>query len=129
MPTLDILVVDDNAVNPTVLAKRLEKNNHNVVSVTNGLEAVEYANSHSLDIILMDIQLPEMDELTAAQTIRSGAGKSRVPIIAITANLAKADRSNALSAGMNDFRSKPFRYEDLGTVISIKLKGNGQAAR
>jgi len=126
LPTLDILVVDDNAVNPTVLAKRLEKNNHNVVSVTNGLEAVEYANSHSLDIILMDIQLPEMDELTAAQTIRSGAGKSRVPI---TANLAKADRSNALSAGMNDFRSKPFRYEDLGTVISIKLKGNGQAAR
>jgi len=130
LPTLAILVVNANAVNRMVLAKTLEKNKHNLVSVTNGLETIEYANSHSLDIILLDIQMPEMDGLTAAQTIRTGARKSSsVPIIAITANLAKAGRSNALSAGMNDFISKPFRYEELVTLISSNLKGNRKATR
>lgn len=125
LPQLDILVVDDNAVNRMVLAKILEKDNHNVVSVTNGLEAVEYANNHDLDLILMDIQMPEMDGLTASKTIRAhDSGNRDIPIIAITANLAAVDRSNALNAGMDGFISKPFRYEELVTVINNNLKKN-----
>lgn len=122
LPKLDILVVDDNAVNRMVLAKILEKDNHNVVSVTNGLEAVEYANNHDLDLILMDIQMPEMDGLTATKTIRARDCKNcDIPIIAITANLAASDRTNALDAGMDGFISKPFRYEELVTVINNNL--------
>lgn len=127
-PNLDILVVDDNAVNRMVLAKILEKDNHNVVSVTNGLEAVEYANSHALDLILMDVQMPEMNGLIATETIRASAILNKdIPIIAITANLAEIDRSNALNAGMDGFISKPFRYEELVTVINSSLKNNNKA--
>lgn len=122
LPELNILVVDDNAINRMVLAKILEKDNHTVVAVTNGLEAVEYANNHDLDIILMDIQMPEMDGLRATNTIRTSAMRnSAIPVIAITANLAKTDRLNAVNAGMNGFVSKPFRYEELVTVISSSL--------
>lgn len=127
-PNLDILVVDDNAVNRMVLAKILEKDNHNVVSVTNGLEAVEYANSHALDLILMDVQMPKMNGLIATETIRTSAILNKdIPIIAITANLAEIDRSNALNAGMDGFISKPFRYEELVTVINSSLKNNNKA--
>lgn len=125
LPELDILVVDDNAVNRMVLAKLLEKDNHRVVSVTNGLEAVEYAANHSLDLILMDIQMPKMDGFAATQLIRSSVKQnSSIPIIAITANLAETDRSSALNAGMDGFVSKPFRYEELVAVIDRNLGGN-----
>jgi signal transduction histidine kinase/ActR/RegA family two-component response regulator len=125
LPKLDILVVDDNAVNRIVLAKILEKDNHNVVAVTNGAEAVEYASNHDLDLILMDIQMPEMDGLTATQTIRASAARNtNIPVIAISANLAKTDRSNAVNAGMNGFVSKPFRYEELVSEINNSLQGN-----
>lgn len=125
LPELDILVVDDNAVNRMVLAKLLEKDNHRVVSVTDGVEALEYTANHALDLILMDIQMPNMDGLTATQMIRSsGELNSSVPIIAITANLADSDRCSALEAGMNGFVSKPFGYEELVAVIESNLRPN-----
>ncbi|MFT4886984.1 MAG: CheY-like chemotaxis protein [Pseudohongiellaceae bacterium] len=121
LPKLDIHVVDDNAVNRIVLAKILEKDDHNVVAVTNGTEAVEYASNNDLDLILMDIQMPEMDGLTATQTIRASAIRNaNIPVIAMSANFAKTDRSNA---GMNGFVSKPFRYEELVSEINYSLQG------
>jgi CheY-like chemotaxis protein len=124
LPKLDILVVDDKAVNRIVLAKTLEKDNHNVVAVTNGAEAVAYASNHDLDLILMDIQMPEMDELTATQTIRAGAIRNaNIPVIAMSANFAKTDRSNAANAGMNGFVSKPLRYKELVSEINNSLQG------
>lgn len=127
LPRLSILVVDDNAVNRMVLARILEKDNHQVVSVTNGIEATDYASNHELDLILMDIQMPEMDGLTATRTIRqydmnNGEKNTNTPIIAITANLTESDKNNAIQAGMNGFVSKPFRYEELISVIQNNLR-------
>jgi CheY-like chemotaxis protein len=112
LPKPNILVVNDNPVNRMVLAKFLEKDNHKVVSVANGLKAVEYANGQALDLILMDIQMPEMNGLTATKAIRAGASQNKnIPIIAVTADLEKTEHFMALSAGMSGFISKPIRYE------------------
>ncbi len=119
---LNALIADDNAVNCMVLSRILEKDNHKVVVVNTGLEALEYVRNNSVDVILMDIQMPEMDGVTAAREIRGlNSEKSQIPIIAITANINKEEEERALSAGMNGFVGKPFRYEDLmsklGSVI------------
>lgn len=115
---LKILVVDDNAVNRMVLARILEKDQHDVVSVTDGVQAVDYANSETVDLILMDIQMPNMDGLTATKQIRESKSlNSQTPIIAITANLAQVDREKAAESGMNGFIAKPFRHEELSAAI------------
>jgi signal transduction histidine kinase/CheY-like chemotaxis protein len=114
LPSLNIMVVDDNAVNRMVLARMLEKDNHEVISLTDGKEAVDYASSIPLDIVLMDIQMPTMDGLTACKLIRQSNGiNAKTPIIAISANFSKEDEQTALSAGMNGFISKPFRFEEI----------------
>lgn len=118
LPTLRTLVVDDNAVNRMVLSRLLEKDRHEVVAVNDGKQALEYATNNEVDIILMDIQMPEMDGFTAARTIRASQGPCKnAPIIAITANFNKSDRDSSTAAGMDGFLSKPFRYEELLQVL------------
>lgn len=116
---LNALIADDNAVNCMVLSRILEKDEHKVVVVNNGLEALDYVRNNAVDIILMDIQMPEMDGVTATKKIRDLENeKSSIPIIAITANISKEEEERALSAGMNGFVGKPFRYEDLMSKLS-----------
>lgn len=122
LPRLKALVVDDNAVNRMVLARLLENDHHEVVSVTNGREAVDYIDSHNLDVVLMDIQMPEMDGLEAARKIRELKGvKAKLPIIAITANTSKEEQSKAMASGMNGFIAKPFRYDELVHELQLTL--------
>jgi CheY-like chemotaxis protein len=84
-------------INRMISAKILKKGNQSVASVTNGLEAFKYTNGQALDLIFMDIQMPEMDRLTANKIIRAGASQNKnIPIIALTANLAKTDRAKVL---------------------------------
>lgn len=115
---LKILVADDNAVNRMVLSRLLEKDNHFVVSVTNGIEAVDYVKSHEVDIVLMDVQMPELDGIAATKEIRNlESEKSAIPIIAITANTSSQEVERMMAAGMNDYFAKPFRYEDIQKVL------------
>lgn len=116
---LKILVADDNAVNRLVLSRLLEKDRHLVVSVINGLEAVDYVKSHEVDVVLMDVQMPELDGIAATRIIRNlENAKSTTPVIAITANTSSKEVERIVAAGMNGYFAKPFRYEDIQKALS-----------
>ena len=111
---MTLLIADDNAVNRMVLSRLLENDKHTVISVEDGQQALDYIKAHSVDAILMDIQMPVMNGEQSAAQIRSLSGpKSVIPIIAITANANSTDARRLLDSGFDGFLSKPFRREDL----------------
>ena len=118
LPSLRILVAEDNKVNQTVISSLLDNAGHHVELATNGLNAVEAAKNQPFDLILMDIQMPEMDGVSATRIIRTLEGPTRnTPIIALTANSMKGDRETYLASGMNDYVSKPVRPPALFAAI------------
>jgi signal transduction histidine kinase/DNA-binding response OmpR family regulator/ABC-type amino acid transport substrate-binding protein len=117
-----ILLAEDNEVNQLV-AKRLLKNAGFDVSIANnGLEAVAMVQADSYDLVLMDIQMPEMDGLTATKTIRTLPGFDKLPIVAMTAHAMSGDREMSLAAGMNDHVTKPINLAELYTTLNRWLK-------
>jgi signal transduction histidine kinase/CheY-like chemotaxis protein len=111
---LSILLAEDNMVNQKVATKMLERLGYRVDVVANGFEAVDSIRRQHYDVILMDIQMPQMDGVTATAIIR----EERLPypqphIIALTANALQGDREEYIQAGMNDYLSKPVRINDL----------------
>ncbi len=113
-----ILLVEDNPVNQRVAAAILTRAGHRVDAVANGIEAVNAVNAQPYDMVLMDIQMPEMDGIAATKAIRAFGGEKRnIPIIAITANAMAGDREECLAAGMNDYVAKPFKPVDLLAAI------------
>ena len=118
---LKVLLAEDNAVNRALAARLLEKRGHTVVPVENGRKALEAVEKQSYDLILMDVQMPEMDGFEATAAIRareSGTGR-RIPIVAMTAHALKGDRERCLAAGMDDYISKPIRAQELLDVIQV----------
>ena len=116
---LRILVVEDNQVNQLLATVLLSKAGHRIDIAANGLEALEAVSSGPYDVILMDVQMPEMDGIEATKRIRGMAGKVRdIPIIAMTANAMKGDRERLLAAGMNDYVSKPIDKGQLFLAIA-----------
>jgi signal transduction histidine kinase/CheY-like chemotaxis protein/ligand-binding sensor domain-containing protein len=114
-----ILLADDNLVNRQLTARLLMKRGHSVTIATNGLEAVEQFQAQAFDVVLMDVQMPVMDGLTATSRIReyeNGTG-SRIPVIAMTANAMRGDREECLAAGMDDYISKPFQPDELFALV------------
>lgn len=106
---LKILLVEDNVVNQKLALLLLKKKGHSIVVANNGLEAVEKHKSGDFDLILMDVQMPEMDGLDATRSIRKYeqfTGK-HIPIIAMTAHAFKKDEEICLNAGMDAYVSKP----------------------
>ena len=112
---LRILVAEDNLINRAVASGILEKAGHVLVHVATGREAVEAFSDGSFDIILMDVQMPEMDGFEATRRIREleGATGRHTRIVAMTAHAMAGDRERCLAAGMDDYVSKPLRKEDL----------------
>jgi len=115
-----ILIVEDNITNQLVLSKILEKMGISITVAENGREALEILSKNQFDLILMDIQMPEMDGVEAAHQIRSGtAGENNkdITIIAVTANAMSGDADNYLSNGMDDYLTKPIMVDVLTTSL------------
>lgn len=104
-----VLLVDDNLVNRKVSSKILEKSHCQVTMAESGKKAIELVKNHNFDVILMDIQMPEMDGIAATKAIRSLGLKALPPIIAMTAYSMQGDKEKFISAGMDDYVSKPIR--------------------
>ncbi len=107
---LNILLAEDNKINQRFISRILEKGGHTVVIAENGKEVLELLSAAVFDVVLMDIQMPEMDGIETTRIIRSSSesgGTPHVPIIALTAYAMKGDRERLLAAGMDDYISKP----------------------
>jgi hypothetical protein len=114
-----VLVVDDNVVNLMIMQRLLEKIGIQAKVASHGQEAVDLVKSHPFDIIFMDIQMPEMDGLTATRAIRAMHLTKQPFIIALTANAFASDRERSLYAGMDEFLSKPFLFEEIKAKLAI----------
>jgi two-component system, sensor histidine kinase len=115
---LKILVAEDNPANRLLVSRLLTRVGHQVQVATTGLEAIAALRQHDVDIVLMDIHMPDLDGIAATRVIRGmGDRLSRIPIIALTANAMSGDRERYLAAGMTDYISKPFQPASLHTAI------------
>jgi signal transduction histidine kinase/DNA-binding response OmpR family regulator len=118
--SLHILLAEDNRVNQKVATAMLEKAGHRVDLANNGAEAVAMWREHAFDLILMDVQMPEMDGFAATRQIREEErnGMARIPIVALTAHAMAGDRERCVDAGMDDYLSKPIRREELMALLN-----------
>jgi CheY-like chemotaxis protein len=120
---LRILVAEDNPVNQAVARRLLQKRGHIVTTVDNGREALAAVERGTFDLILMDVQMPEMDGLEATAAIRrreQGSGV-HLPILAMTAHAMKGDEEQCLAAGMDGYIAKPVHSEELLATIDRYL--------
>jgi CheY-like chemotaxis protein len=119
-----ILLAEDNAINQKIVLLSLNKMVKQIDVAGNGKEALDLFGTKKYDVILMDIQMPVMDGLTATRKIREieTTSNERIPIIAITANALSGDRENCLAAGVDEYISKPFQVEDLVSRIRELLE-------
>ena len=119
-----ILLAEDNVVNRKFAKRLLEKMGFKVDAVKSGVEAVDVLENIEYDLILMDVQMPDMDGFEATQVIRnpdSNVMNHKTPIIALTAHAMSGDREKCLNAGMDDYISKPINMEKLVEVINRQL--------
>ena len=116
---LRILLAEDNAVNRLLATKILEKKGHAVVSTVNGIEALAALEKDQFDLVLMDVQMPEMDgfDATAAIRLKEKTTGLHQPVVAMTAHAMKGDEERCLAAGMDGYLSKPIRQEELEVIL------------
>jgi PAS domain S-box-containing protein len=126
---LSVLVAEDNAVNQKVALRFLEKMGYQADAVANGLEAVNAVKDRRYDLVLMDLQMPEMDGLEASRRIRREIPVELQPkIIALTANAMQGDREICLDAGMDDYISKPVKMHEIVAAIRRQFAKSAKVA-
>jgi CheY-like chemotaxis protein len=120
---LRVLVADDNAINRTVTERMLQRGGHTVALAKDGLQAMEMALAGRFDLVLMDVQMPEMDGLAATVAIRRAETTTRrTPIVGLTAHALRGDRDRCLDAGMDDYVAKPVRRQELEAAMVRALR-------
>jgi signal transduction histidine kinase/CheY-like chemotaxis protein/streptogramin lyase len=124
---LRILVAEDNLVNRRVVERLMTRRGHTVTAVEDGKQAVRQAAKEEFDVVLMDVQMPEMDGLEATRQIRSleQALGRYTPILALTANAMKGDAETCFQAGMDGYLTKPFEAEHLISEVERAARENG----
>jgi two-component system sensor histidine kinase/response regulator len=122
--TFNILLAEDNIINQKIVQRFLEKEGHHVSIAENGKKALSILKNEKFDLILMDIQMPQMDGFEATTIIRGQetSSKTHIPIIAMTGHALKGDKERCLSAGMDEYISKPISFEKLNELINQLLK-------
>jgi CheY-like chemotaxis protein len=125
--TLRILVAEDNPVNQVLARRILERRGHEVKLAGTGREALDLATREPFDVVLMDVQMPEMDGFEAARAIRAAEASSvqHLPIVAMTAHAMKGDRERCIEAGMDNYIAKPIQASALLQAIAeVTLERN-----
>jgi len=122
---LDVLLVEDNAINQKLAVALLERWGHRVTVAENGQVALDVATEHTFDVVLMDMMMPVLGGLEATRLMRQMPGPMAVvPIIAMTANAMESDREQCLAAGMNDYISKPIKAQELQDMLLVLAQGH-----
>jgi signal transduction histidine kinase/DNA-binding response OmpR family regulator len=118
--SMEILLAEDNVVNQRLACRLLQKHGHTVTVANNGREAIDWYGRHRFDLILMDIQMPELDGFEATAAIRSQERllATHTPIVAMTAHAMEGDRTRCLEAGMDGYIAKPVNLKQLVQVLS-----------
>src|SRR5262245_14163258 len=116
-----ILLVEDNEMNRDMLSRRLERRGHSIVMAADGQQGVEMACSEKPDLILLDMSLPVIDGWEAARRIKADPGTKDIPLIALTAHAMAGDKEKALSAGCDDYDTKPVELPRLLAKIQALL--------
>jgi two-component system, sensor histidine kinase and response regulator len=121
--SLRVLVAEDNLVNQQLASRLLEKRGHDVKVVSSGREALDALHQQTYDLVLMDVQMPEMDGFEATAVIRAAEKRTglHVPIIALTAHAMKGDRERCLESGMDGYLAKPIRAQELDEILERYL--------
>jgi CheY-like chemotaxis protein len=128
---LRVLVAEDNPVNQKLAQHLLERRGHTPILVTNGREAVDALRANEFDLVLMDLQMPEMDgfEATASIRTRERQGSApRVPIVALTAHAMQGDRQRCMDADMDGYVAKPIKPVELFEVIDRVMASAASSA-
>jgi CheY-like chemotaxis protein len=126
---LSVLLAEDNLVNQRLVVRLLEKRGHRVVVAGTGVEALQALEKESFDLVLMDVQMPEMDGLEATAAIREkekGTG-TRQAVVALTAHAMKGDREKCLAAGMDGYLTKPIRSQELDQLLETYVARRSEA--
>ncbi len=126
LPKLKVLLADDNLLNQELAMTLLSEHGHSVTTVDNGALALEAVKQDTFDVVLMDVQMPVMDGVTATRAIRdpnSGALDPSIPIVALTAHALKGDKERFLEAGMNDYIAKPIKMTEFYKTIAAAVEG------
>jgi two-component system sensor histidine kinase/response regulator len=127
--SLHILLAEDNAVNQKLAIRMLEKRGHRVALAINGREALKALEKGSYDLVLMDVQMPEMDGLEATTLLRSREKLTGLhqPVVAMTALVMKGDRERCITSGMDGYLTKPIRPQELDEVLDSYVAQERQA--
>jgi CheY-like chemotaxis protein len=117
-----ILLVEDNDMNRDMLSRRLQRKGHEVLMAADGMQGILMAESQAPDLILLDMSLPVIDGWEAARRLKATSSTARVPIIALTAHAMSGDREKALTAGCDDYDTKPVDFPQLLQKIQSLLE-------
>jgi CheY-like chemotaxis protein len=123
-PLVNVLLAEDTPTNQLLVVHALERRGHRVQVAADGRNAVERASTGEFDVILMDLQMPEMDGFQATAAIRALPGLAHVPIIALTAHAMVGDRERCIAAGMDGYLPKPLDLRQLVDLVESSAQSS-----
>jgi len=121
-----ILIVEDNEKNMKLARDLLEAKGYAALAAVNGVDGVRLAKEHTPDLVLMDIQLPDINGIEAFEQLRADPRTAAIPIVAFTASVTPTDRTRVMQAGFDGFLSKPINIKEFLATIKRMVEGGGQ---